>query len=179
MPLLGPSFKLLPTLEGRMQVKVAANRNLKGLWCVWWSGASFRGWFSPPTMCPGVQTQVLRKALLPTEPCHLAMKEILTNSRRKVNLWSREVKALLQRSMQNGGAIQANQSKSYPDEGRDREVDSTLEEGKDSLEWFLPGQCFLGHLDPTTSIIHSKSVSPSPVPRLTAPPMLSFHSVFN
>lgn len=146
---------------------------------MWWSGDRFRSWFSPYTMCPGVQTRVLREALLPTELCHLTMKGILTNSRRKVNLWSREVKVLLQRSMQNDGAIQASQSKSYPDEGRDREADSTLEEGKDTLEWFLPGQCFLGHLDPTISIIHSKSVSPSPVLRLPAPPMLSFHSIFN
>lgn len=52
--------------------------------------------------------------------------------------------------------------------------------GVKSLERFLPGRCFLGRLDPSTSIIHSKSVSPSPVLRLPAPRLrLSFHSVFN
>lgn len=53
-----------------------------------------------------------------------------------------------QRGMQSGGATEDNQREGYAE---DREAGSALEEGKDSSEWFLPGQCFLGHLDPTTA----------------------------
>lgn len=81
--------------------------------------------------------QASKQALLPIELCHLAMKEILTHSKREKNLWSCGVKvgkafwSLSQRGMQSG-ATQVNPSKNYSEEGRDKEADSALEEGKDS-----------------------------------------------
>lgn len=167
LPLLGPSVKLLPSLEGRMQVKLAANRKSQRLWRMWWSGDSFRSWFSPFTKCPGVQTWVLMEALLPTEPHHLTMKGILTNCRRKVNLWSREVK-VLQRSVQNGGAVQANQSKSYPDGAEIGRLTVWSGSCQVSASWVILTQ---------PSFTVNQLVPPHL--RLPAPPMLSFHSVFD
>lgn len=80
--------------------------------------------------------------------------------------------------MQSGRATEDNQREGYAEEGRDREAGSALEEGEDSSEWFLPGQCFLGHLDPTTASFTVNLLVP-PQARGCQHPQSTFHSVFN